>query len=375
MLIGRKFDSSLLWLFCLISFHVGGQETGSCFTTQIPWMAGSSVHTGFLINHHNNMRILNETTPFALEIFVAKPTGGEKEWHSFYRNPLYGVSCMMLHTGSPSYLGKAHAVYPFMNFFLIGAHRTVNMNMRLGSGIAYVEKKFDRFDNYKNRAISTHLNVLLSFRMECRVRVASPLYLSGGWGLTHISNGAFTKPNAGLNYITAFAGANYAFGRERIVKTVDPTSEHDAERKWHYTVYLSGGVKSYTINDDTQYATWGLSFEASRTHLAFTRFSGVLDFFYDTSDYFYLLEKEVETSKIQNIKPALAAGYEFLFGALSAHVQMGGYLYTQNTYYGWLYQRLALSYRLTQWLNFRLGLKTHWGQADYIELSFGYRIR
>jgi len=358
-------------LFCVIPALVSGQET----TVQRPWIAGSAVHTGFLINHHNNLRILNEETPFALELFIAKPTDGEKPWHSFYRYPHYGVSCMMLNTGSPSYLGKAHAVYPFMNFFLTGAHRTINLNLRVGTGIAYVEKKFDRFDNYKNRAISTHWNSLLTLRLECRVRVAPPLYLSGGWGLTHISNGAFIKPNAGLNYITAFAGANYAFGKEKTVKPADPNEHDNLERKWHYTISLSGGVKTYTLNDDMQYAAWGLSLEASRAHLAFTRFSGVLELFYDTSDYFYLLEKEVETNKIQNIKPALAAGYEFLFGALSAHVQIGRYLNAQNTVYGWLYQRMALSYRLTPRLNIRFGLKTHWGQADYIELSLGYRIR
>ena len=366
-----KFRYSLIfWLFCLIPVRVGGQDA----TTQIPWIAGSSVHTGFLLNHHNNMRILNETTPYALEIFIARSTGGEKTWQSFYHNPLYGVSCMILNTGSPSYLGKAHAVYPFMNFYLTGAHRTVNLNLRVGTGVAYVEKKFDRFENYKNRAISTHWNVLISLRMEGRVWVAPPLYLSGGCGLTHISNGAFRKPNTGLNYITVFAGAGYAFGKEKLTEPVD-LNNYDADRKWHYTVYLSGGVKSYTINDDTQYAAWGLSLEASRSHLAFTRFSGALDLFYDTSDYAVLLEKEMKTGKIQTVKPALAAGYEFLFGALSAHVQMGGYLYTKNTDYGWVYQRLALSYTLSRRMNIRFGLKTHWGQADYIELSFGYRIR
>ena len=366
-----KFRYSLIsGLLCVIPIHAGGQDVA----TQFPWMAGSSVYTGFLLNHHNNMRILNEATPYIFEIFIAKPTDGEKEWQSFYRHPLYGVSCMMLNTGSPSYLGKAHAVYQFMNFSLNDAARTVNLNLRVGTGIAYVEKKFDRFDNYKNRAISTHWNVLLSFRMECKLRVAPPLYLSGGWGLTHISNGAFTKPNAGLNYITVFAGANYAFGKERIMKPVE-LNEYDIDRKWYYTLYLSGGVKSYTINDDMQYAAWGLSLEASRSHLAFTRFSGALDLFYDTSDYFFLLEKEMRTSKIQTVKPALAAGYEFLFGALSARVQMGGYLYAKNTDYGRLYQRLALSYTLTRRLNIRFGLKTHWGQADYIELSVGYRIR
>ena len=367
----KKFWYSLIFgLFCVFPIQMSGQEAA----TLIPWMAGSSVHTGFLINHHNNMRILNETTPYALELFIAKTTGGEKAWQPFYRNPLYGVACMMLQTGSPSYLGKAFAVYPFMSFFLTDANRAASLNLRLGSGMAYVEKKFDRFDNYKNRAISNHLNVLLSLRMEGRVRVAPPLYLTGGWAFTHISNGALRKPNAGLNYITAFAGAGYAFGKERITEPVVRNVD-EIDRTWQYTVYLSGGAKTYTINDDAQYAVWGLSLEASRAHLAFTRFSGVLDVFYDTSDYAALAEKEVTTSKIQTVKPALAAGYEFLFGALSAHVQIGGYLYAKSADFGWIYQRLALSYAFNRRMNFRVGLKTHWGQADYIEFALGYRMR
>ena len=360
----------ILGLFCVISFHVGGQDAAA----QIPWMAGSSVHTGFLINHHKNMRILNEETPYAFEIFIARPTGGGKPWQSFYHYPLYGISCMTLHSGSPSYLGKAHAVYPFMNFSVTGANRTANLNLRVGTGVAYVEKIFNRFDNYKNRAISCHLNVLIHLRMEGRIQVAPPFYLSGGWALTHISNGAYRKPNAGLNYITVFAGAGYAFGKKILLEPVR-LNDDDVDKKWHYTAYLSGGLKTYAINDDTQYAAWGLSLEASGAHLAFTRFSGALEVFYDTSDYAALAEKEVKTNKIQTIKPALAAGYEFLFGALSAHVQLGGYLYAMNADYGWLYQRLALSYTLTQQLNIRFGLKTHWGQADYIELAFGYKIR
>ena len=235
-----KFKYSLiLGLFCIISISVDGQDA----VTQIPWMAGGSMHTGFLVNHHNNMRILNEQTPYALEFFIAKPTGGEKPWQSFYRNPLYGISCMMLNTGSPSYLGKTYAVYPFLHFSLTDVDRTVNLNLRFGTGVAYVEKIFDRFSNYKNMTISSHLNVLLAFRMEGRIRVAAPLYVSGGWALTHISNGAFKKPNSGLNYITVFAGAGYAFGKEQTVKQGD-RDDFIIDREWHYAVYLSGGVKT-----------------------------------------------------------------------------------------------------------------------------------
>jgi hypothetical protein len=209
--------------------------------------------------------------------------------------------------------------------------------------------------------------------MEGRLRVAAPLHLSGGLALSHISNGTFKKPNAGLNYVTVYAGASYAFGKEKFTPPV-AIADYETDTKWHFSLYLSGGVKSYSIYDVEKYIASGLSFEASRLHLAFTRFSGALDLFYDSSDYAYLIDKEIEVDKIQTIKSGLAAGYAFLFGNLSANVQMGKYLYAKNQEYGTLYQRLTLGYSFSERLNVRFGLKTHWGQADYMEFAMGYRI-
>ena len=338
------------------------------------WFLGSNYHTGFLINHHNQMKILNEQPPYFIELFVACPTDGSKPWQSFYRHPLYGVSCTMLHLGSPSYLGRAYSICPFLLFSLTDANRTVHLNLQTGTGIAYLEKPFDRFDNYKNAAISSHLNVLVNFRTEIKVRVAASLNVSGGLSFSHISNGAFMKPNLGLNYVTVFAGASYVFGRERSPEPVEQTA-CESDRRWHYTVYLSGGVKTYSALEGKQYVVSGLSVEASRTHLAFTRLNGVLELFYDTSDYACLVGDEVKTSRIQTVKPALAGGYSFLFGQLAATVQAGGYLYAKVHEYGFFYQRLALTYMFSSRLDVRFGLKTHWGNADYLEFALGYRIK
>ena len=363
--VSEKCYKLFFLIFFILPFHTtNGKE--------FPWIAGSTVHTGFLINHHENMKIFNEQIPCLYELYIAKTTSGEKPWHSFYRNPQYGVSYMMFDLGSPSYLGKAHGIYSFLHFYLTDANRALSWNMRLGAGVAYMKNIFDRMDNYKNMAISTHFNAALHLRMEGRVRIAAPLYLSGGWAFTHISNGTVKKPNAGLNYLTAYAGVNYAFGKERLEETAD--NNFNIDRKWHFTVYLSGGIKTYTIFDDEKYLVSGLSLEASRSHLAFTRFHGTLDLFYDMSDYAYLIADEIEISRIQTVKPGLAAGYSFLFGNLSANVQIGRYLYAKNQQYGLFYQRLALSHSLNDRLNVRFGLKTHWGQADYMEFAVGYKI-
>ena len=369
----------ILWMFHLVPVQIKGQESGTRPETRLPWIIGSRLHTGYLINHRNTMKIMNEKNPGAIEITIARTTNGEKPWQSFYCNPHYSASFMMFDLGSPSYLGKAYCVYPSLHFFLIGEHRKISLNMQFGSGIAYVEKIFDRIDNYKNTSISTHFNALLVYRMEGRIKVIEPLYLSGGWAFSHISNGTICKPNAGLNYLTVFAGAGYLFGKEKKTSQMVDTYS-DADRKWHYTVYFSGGVKSYTVDDDTKFAVSGLSFEVSAPHFAFTRANISLELFYDASDYDYLINHESydegkNLTKIQTLKPAFSAGYVFLFGSLSANVQIGRYFYAQNQRYGIIYQRMALGYEITNRLNTRLALKTHWGQADYIELALGYRIR
>jgi len=169
-------------MFCIITLHSNCQEIGSAF------------HTGFLVNHNNNMKIFNEKIPYIYQLHIAKTTNGKKAWHSFYGYPRYGVSYMMLDLGSPSHLKKAHGIYPFMNFFLTNADRKVSLNTQLGGGIAYMEKIFNRLDNYKNMAISSRFNAVLSLKMEGRARVAAPLYLSGGWAFTHLSNGTVKNP-------------------------------------------------------------------------------------------------------------------------------------------------------------------------------------
>ena len=358
-------------MLCVFTLYSNGNETDSA--TVFPLIAGSRIHNGFLINHHNRMKILNERAPYSIEMFIARASDGSNPWHGFYRYPLYGVSFMMFELGGPTYLGKAHCIFPFMQFFLTGAERTAGLNARFGAGVAYVEKTFDPVDNYKNTAISSHINAFLNCGMELRLRVATRVHLSGGCAFTHISNGTLKKPNAGLNYVTAHAGAYYAFGCEKTVKPADRTC-YNAGNKWQYTVYLSGGLKKYTTYDNSLYAVSGLSFEASRQHLAFTRFGGMIDVFYDTSDYASLIRHEKETTKSQTVKAGIAAGYYFLFGKLSANVQTGGYLHAKNQEFGLIYQRLALRYAVASRINIHLGLKTHWAQADYIEFALGYRI-
>ena len=338
-----------------------------------PWNTGIRIYHGFLINHHNTMKIFNEKPPFSFELFIAKASYGEKSWHKFYSYPIYGVSYKMINLGSPSYLGNAFCIFPFMQFFITKPERTANLNLRFGAGVAYVDKIFHPVDNYKNTAISSPLNAILKFGIEGKMRIFDPVHLSVGSSFIHLSNGTYKKPNTGLNYVMASAGVNYAFGNKNVLKPIDNVNTN-FEKNTQYTVYLSGGMKTYNTYDEKKYIASGLSLEVSRQHLSHTRIVGMLDLFYDTSDYAYFMREEIEVTKTQMFKPGLAAGYAFIFESLSANVQIGRYFYAKQQRHGVIYQRLALRYAVSNQFNVHLGLKTHWGQADYIEIAIGYNL-
>jgi len=116
------------------------------------------VNYGFLANHHLFMKIFNSHFP-AFELNLGKETFGEQRWQWMYGYPIIGVSYWYSHLGNSPLLGSSHAVFPYVNYPLV-RNLKHEFNFRLGLGLAYLTKKFDRLDNYKYLAIGSHINAL-----------------------------------------------------------------------------------------------------------------------------------------------------------------------------------------------------------------------
>jgi hypothetical protein len=361
-----------IFLLCFFSAITVAAQTKEWDILNNQWTIETKYHFGFLMNHHSNMKVLNERLPRAYQISASMKTSGQKAWHEFFRYPTIGVSYILLDLGSPRYLGWANGLYPFMMFNLTNPQKIICLDMRLGSGLAHVQKPFHPTKNYKNAAIGTNLNVLFDISLHCKIKLFEPFYLSGGLAITHISNGLMKQPNSGLNYVTAFIGANYMINKH--IPTDNNNSQtHNKNPKFLYTLYFSTGAKQYVVYDTKRYSVVGLAFEVAREHLQFTKISAAAEIFYDTSDYVQSIRKEEDIDRIQTLKYALAAGYSFHFGALSAKGQMGAYLHSKVKNVAPVYQRYSLTYQVGR-LCPRLGFKAHGGRVDYIELAVGFRL-
>ncbi len=335
------------------------------------WKLGSVAHTGYLINHSHKIKPINEEAASGFEITVARQTYGENDWNRFFNYPEYGLSYTWMNVGSPDYVGTAHCLFPFLNFHLISNRSPFNLNMRLGTGLAYVEKLYDAESNPLNLAVSTHLNFALSLQFQASFQLHPQWYLLAGTGLTHISNGAFQVPNTGLNVVTFSAGAAYSFGTKKAVE--NRTVSFSRKKNWQPALFLAGGVKEILPPGGDRYLVGNVSFELSKQHLDFTRFAGILDITYDTSDYDFLVnESQTPPNRLSTVKIGLAAGYFFTFDRLTGVIQLGAYAYTKNKDLGIIYQRTGLRYALSDRTSIQLALRNQKGKANFVEFGLGY---
>ena len=171
------------------------------------------VNYGFLIAHHVEMEIYNRHFP-SFEFSISQASYGKRQWESFYNYPVMGVTYYNAWLGNSRDIGQAHAVFPFISFPLQKNNKH-ELNFRMGAGLAYLTKKFDRLTNYKYNAIGSHVNAAVNLMVEYRWKPLDYLQLSAGVQLMHFSNGSVKTPNFGLNIPAVTAGDAFRLNKEQ----------------------------------------------------------------------------------------------------------------------------------------------------------------
>src|ERR1051326_5143370 len=151
-------------------------------------------HYGFIIAHHKNMDNLIKAHTPAGEINVLVQTNGEKHWEQVYHHPEKGFGIYYADFGNPEQLGQGISIFPFINFPL-NPGRKIKLYVRSSDGIGIVTKHYDRLENHKNVIIGSFVNAFINLRLNSVFYPAKKIRMETGIGLTHFSDGAFSKPN------------------------------------------------------------------------------------------------------------------------------------------------------------------------------------
>lgn len=395
------------------------------------WLAENNLvmeirgHYGMFYQHHFEMEPFNAHFP-AFEASLYSKTFGQKEWEGLYNYPYIGVTFYHSNLGGFPELGKAYALYPFINYPLIGGDGS-ELTFKFGAGLAWITNKFDHIYNYKNFAIGSHLNAAINLSFEYRQRLSSRLIAVGSLGLTHFSNGATKSPNYGLNTVSGALGLAYYLRTpiQNYTYTKRPDYypfEFDGKNWFSVDVGYALGVKdvSQTLAKQERFLVHEFSVQlmaqfttCSRAGLSMALVQdlsdqALLDHYTDDQGKLYIIQygeysgkDTIAIKKYQMIKPNIGICYSMTMDRLSFNFEVGYHLDFRkrvnqrfvfehddatNTNYlppttlatdfskGQMYQKVALRYYLFDQVYATLGLTAHAMRADYLCFGLSYRF-
>lgn len=356
----------ILWTLVLVGQSLLAQTERKTYAYTI----GASVSKGFIIKQNESVAHLAVSHPQVMSVYVNKHTFGKKYCEQLYYYPDTGFSLSYFNYFNPV-LGKSVALSTYIAIPVTRLNHS-EVSFKIGTGLAYHTRPHHPTYNNSNTAIGTPLSFSLLGSLRY-VRQISDVWESGlSLSLTHFSNGAFSKPNAGINVPTIDV---------EVSRKIKPTSSEkvnwaNQSKKFegiYYFLGVSSGLKELDYGED-KFSFLNMHFQASRRFNAISAIHLGLDAFFDNALKAFI-EKEVKDTKPDYRRAGLVAGHEFFYDRLSLVTQLGIYIYRPfKGFSSSVYQRYGLRYTWTDHLITYANLKTHGGRADFVEWGLGVKF-
>lgn len=345
-------------VFCASGYPQGTSGSG----------IGLNVLGGFLAAHHDYLQQL-EAHSFGVEArFTLTRFPQSKGWASRMRLPRSGVGLLYLDMGNPSITGKALALIPYQEFRLMSG-KTGSMYFRLGTGLAWLTRRYDPVENRSQIAIGGRLNPAMQVVFIWHKRIAPNLETDFGIGLTHFSNGNFKLPNYGVNIPNIQIGLTRVNGYH---KRPVPLPERRGRQIRELDISFNGATKEEGIATFVRYGVWGLSLRYQKHRNSISRVFFGADYFVDNS---YRFRSRDGRSFSAVSEGGLTMGHRLMMDKLVLFTEVGVYVLRPDRVKKAWYQRIGLNYLIRERNYVGVYLKTHLSQSDYVQFTIGHFLR
>lgn len=333
---------------------------------------------GFIINHHTELEPFNAHVP-AFEITVLKDTYGKKHWERIHKYPYIGISFFYSNLSDHTTVGQAYALYPFITFPILQENNNF-LGFKVGLGLGYLTKTFDRLENYKNIAIGSHFNVAINLMAEYRRKLNESTSLSAGLSLIHFSNGSTATPNYGLNLPMVSVGLSKRISKpnNKIVsrKASIPRFSYKDNRIFVFNVMAAYATKNMGNVFGERYNVYMVSFNVLKYFNEISAMGLAFDFSWDGS-HVAMLERGgiLNPSALTVIRPGIAGTYEMTISKLVMGVGIGVYWGGKEKSEGDIYEQLSVKYIFYKNVFASITLRAHAARAAFMAGGLGYRIQ
>ncbi|MFK7756453.1 MAG: acyloxyacyl hydrolase [Flavobacteriales bacterium] len=332
-------------------------------------IVSGSINRGFLIPHHNLMHyyLEDKTTSFTLSI-EKELKGG---WTSEYNFISKGIEVSRSSLSNDEILGFSTHLVGYANCAL---HSNGKGRLKFGAGVAVLSQKFDLDKNVKNLAIGSTINGAVILEYSYRIPIRESLSVNPHLRFVHYSNGGYRLPNLGLNLPSI--GLSIEKQLSNLSLIADVRTEQTSGKR--LVLGLSLGRHELISAESGQFFNSNLSLQYLNSSPKKMIWGGGLDIHYSAAYENYaklnFIEYESENSFTKSLRTGLHGAFGLKLGVSEIHANVGFYLIDQLELDGPVYQRIYFLTRVTDYLNFRIGLKAHMGAAETFELGLTTKL-
>lgn len=322
------------------------------------------------MKHSEKMAHLTDQRPVGIELEIGSKKTGKEEWHIKHKHPTIAYSLLYIRMDQNKPLGDAVSLMISYQKQFLSTGKTY-LTYKLGLGPAYIEKRFNSISNPANHAISSRLNYTLSGNISFVWEIHPAFSINAGAGLIHFSNGAMKVPNLGLNLPCLNVGIGFKPGNNEEIHEYQSAGEH--KKATESIAILAGGFKQISPIGGPSYYASSFSYYINRVITHRSAINAGTDLFLDPSVKSKLENIGQKNRKAYYFKSGITIGHEYIINKASVVTQLGYYLF--NPVHGQkFYQRAQLKYQIEKSTFLSVSLKTHLGQAEYVEWGIGRKF-
>lgn len=300
----------------------------------------------------------------SINIDLGKTNLGNQFWHKYYNFPETGFNLFFYDLSNKEQLGIITGIIPYIHVYPFGYAR-VYSGITFGIGLAYANKKYDRFMNPQNTLLGSHLNAAINTGIDIRIVLLKNMAFFTGISLMHFSNGNTKIPNDGINSISSKTGIIYYLSDK--VK-YDDFVFSEKLKSIEYAVSGSLSLTNCRSGINNGFIFYNLMLEASKPINPVYSVGFGVDYEYNTSDTSEIIDIELRYIPIVNHQVGLKAINTFKFSKLEFLLQFGVDLLGNK----WIYDWIIFRYKIYKGLKVNMSYKSYLLRGDHLGWGITY---